>query len=221
MTGGRLPWPLRLLGFLGLYLFLLSPWAGIREPYLVGFRAVVEKTLRVLGPDCVIHVRALEESSNRQVRADTEFLRVAKGGRASAAPIQWNAAMAGYAPMVLVVCLILWTSLPWKRRGRALAVGVLWMAGFIVVRAVAAFVAQDTIGRVTPVGIFPSAFGMDVDGIPFWKVVRRLAAAEGAMNAVAGLTLWYFVALKPAGFSVSRLLARPEESAPADPPCPP
>jgi hypothetical protein len=106
-----------------------------------------------------------------------------------------------YSMVALIAALTLVTPLQWRRRWRALLIGVLLCTLLALIRTVVSVFAVD-------VDQFPSAFGLD----PSWRwlLIRlgRYSSSEPTLNIIVPALCWYFLAFRksPPGEHLSRWL---------------
>jgi hypothetical protein len=133
----RAPAPIARLVILTPVYFTLLMFVGTTGFYLPLFHAVGNTFFHRFGSGRIAHFDPLDDPRNM---LDT---RVAIGTDATGTPIyrsqlNINAVREGYAPTAVLVALVLATPIPWPRRWRALAVGLLAVQAFVMLRVVVA-----------------------------------------------------------------------------------
>jgi hypothetical protein len=112
-----------------LYALLAAPWPGVREGYAAAFHRAAGVFLGTFGQQGIVRFRPMTAGYAMQ---DTEIEMVHRRGGGQR--IGYNASYAGYLPTALLISLIVSTPVSWRRRGWALAWGLLLIHLFILLR---------------------------------------------------------------------------------------
>lgn len=141
--------PKRLVGFLLRFLLfmvlLVAPWPGLAEGYATAFRWGANKVFSSFGSDGATRFLSLHDITPGDLPPGvepppaTDVLDTLIEMRSRNDPTQlgymrtasWQV---GYRPTAFLIALILATPIPWRRRARALAWGLLWINAFVALR---------------------------------------------------------------------------------------
>jgi hypothetical protein len=152
----------RLLLAFGLYALLMAPWPGLTDAYARGYQAGATWIFEARFSGAAVRLVPLEKRADRYTAGrkvwDTEVhllnKRTRAGGRFSIS--SWYS---GYMPSVLFLALLAATPIAWRRRGWALAFGLLLLHVWMVLQLGAAIVNEFC--RAPPPAVF--------DLSPFWR----------------------------------------------------
>ena len=187
--------PLRLflaaLGRFGLlYALLILPWPGFNQAYGRYFRAMGEVVFAREDGRRFVHFEPVPAElrhvlDTRITLANRE--QIDANGVGPATELELDSRGVGWVPTALVLALTLATPIPWRRRGRALAGGLLVIHGYILF-SVAIYLWNVSAGLAL------------VTLTPFWKQVaaglqETLITQMGA-GFVAAVLIWALVTLR-------------------------
>ncbi len=115
-----------------LYYVLLGvvPWAGFRDVYADLFRVGANAVVGSFGQTGRTEFEPAPES---RPKSDT-YIRFSIAGFPMWVRIAYNAWHAGWLPVATLLALVLATPIPWSRRWKALAWGLVWTHVFVLVR---------------------------------------------------------------------------------------
>ena len=131
--------PNSLTGFLVrlviLYVILLLPWPGFTEAYVACFCAIGRTAFACDNPQRELTFETPEPRSPRP--RDTRVVIVnralmAPDGSGPVRNLNFDAWRLGWTPTALLIALILASPVPWRRRWRALVLGLVFVNGVIV-----------------------------------------------------------------------------------------
>jgi hypothetical protein len=88
----------------------------------------------LLGGEASAHFRPLELSGQGDVELDIGLVLTKRGPPPVTARMENNSRLVGYMPMVSLVAFVLASPIPWKRRRRALLIGLALVSAFVAVR---------------------------------------------------------------------------------------
>jgi hypothetical protein len=116
----------RLIGFflraLVIYVLLMLPWPGWREAYAAWYRAAAEVVLQSFAAEAAISVEPLTGSDpSRDTVIIADVWQLKKHVRVK---FKTSCRYVGYTPKVVFAALVLATPIPWRRRLRALVLGL-------------------------------------------------------------------------------------------------
>lgn len=136
-------------------LSLAFRWIG--PTYLAGFRLAANLAIPSMGTNCNVSFKNLPDDSRYRSRYhDTEMVLRNEQTRVSRTKVL-GARVTAYVPTVMLIALVLATPVPWPRRGRALAWGLVILQVVILIRvavAVLFVVSRDEVLGVMALGPF-------------------------------------------------------------------
>lgn len=176
-----------------IYALLMVPWPGLRDAYAAVFRAGGNLVFGSLGPD---RSASLKPLSDPRTKCDTVLvLRVKRAGRSMEARGAC-ASRLGYVPTAFLLALILATRMPWRRRCKALLLGLL-MVNIVVLVTVGLLVLKGLSTNLPPAVALLSPFGR--------KAVAEAAhLMTGTWSVfVVPILIWLLVAFRRADWVVA------------------
>ena len=190
--------PKRIAGFafrlVLLYVLLVAPWPGLKEAYSTVYRTVANAVFGSFGSDGVVRFQPHPEARRE---FDTEII-IQRRGSPVKGKITHSARVTGYLPTVGCIALIVATSIPWRRRLKALAWGMILVNGFVVLRVwitlFCLFSREDALALYHP--------------SPFWsKCIGGLfefVAVTPACTFLGPVLIWILVSLREGDWAESR-----------------
>ncbi len=180
----------KLLLFYGL---LAVPWPGLRDAYSAAYRGTATAVFGSFGGG-VVRFRAL--TGERGTMDSEIFFRNPNSPTAGTTP--HNTRMTGYLPTVETIALILATPIPWSRRWKALAWGIVLAHGFIALRLV-----------ITLLHWFSADGAWALyDPSPVWRSALSTAFEFGVVaptcTFLVPVFIWMIVTLRPRDWSTCR-----------------
>ena len=182
--------PKRVAGFflplVIIYVLLAIPWPGLQEAYAAAFRVVGSKLFPSYGPDGAIRFRSVPVSAG-MVDLEIDFANRQTKGQAL---VSHSARLTAYLPTVQVIALILATPIPWSRRFKALALGLVLVNLFVLLRLW--IVILNIFSSDRPVAVISLS--------PFWKAVLdttyRVGVVWATCSFVVPIFIWILVAIR-------------------------
>ncbi len=114
-----------------IYGLLLIPWPGVERGYAVYYRGMANLFYGSLGSVGTARFESFQERSGRY---DSQMIIkcVSFDGKRTTRDVPFHTRRIGYLPTVQVTALILATSMPWRRKLRALLFGLVLIHAFII-----------------------------------------------------------------------------------------
>jgi len=114
------------------YALLMLSWPGVEHGYARLFRAAAQAVFSDFGRDGVVRLEPRLPSNSAH---DTSLI-VTNRRTGSSFVLGVSSRYFGYVPTAFLVALTISTPLPWRRRGQALAYGLLAIHGWIAVTVI-------------------------------------------------------------------------------------
>ncbi len=157
--------------FLAVFVLLMIPWPGVGEAYGAFFRAGGNLLFSSFGTGGLVRFLPLEESDgvhDHVVHAENLQTGMAVG-------VRGRSRITGYQPTAYVIALIVATPLPWSRRLKALAWGLLLVNAYVAVRMLLLLLvtfSSDALGLFSPGAVMRTVLGFSE-----WVVVRSFGGS--------------------------------------------
>ncbi len=168
------------------YGLLAAPWPRVSEAYSVVYSGVANLVFGSFGSKGVVR---LEPAKTSERGKDTLVI-VRTRGRPQYGKLTHDSRTAGYLPTVEVIALILATTIPWKRRWKALFWGFVLVNGFIALRL--GVMLLDLYSGDMPWAFYAPG--------PFWSRVLsgtcRIVGASLTLGFVAPVFIWILVTFR-------------------------
>lgn len=162
------------------------PWPGVRQAYAALYRGAGNGLFGSFGAEGVVRFRPEQTG---QERFDSE-IQVHKRGNPTFSTIPHDSIRAGYLPTAETIALILATPVPWRRRWKALAYGVVLVNGFVALRLGIILLSLFSVEQ--PWGLYQPG--------PFWtKVLARVIdflAVFPTCSFLVPVLIWALVAFR-------------------------
>ena len=160
---------------------VLFPWSGPREAYRSLFTGSIHGVYGRFGSDGLVRCEKLDIDAMEDV---TIYLGKRIGTRIGEVPVAVSTARLGYAPLAFLIALVVATPIPWRRKWRSLAWGLVLVEAFVVFRS--GLLIVYWYGSPGPVRIYtPGAVSGWIIGTSY----ELLALAPGASFLVPTL-IW-------------------------------
>lgn len=113
------------------YVVLVAPWPGVQDTYATGYRGVANAMFGSYGQGGVVRFQPLTGGGDMDTTITVRTL-----GSPEKGTMTHNTRIMGYRPTAELIALILATPIPWSRRWKALAWGLLLVNAFIALRII-------------------------------------------------------------------------------------
>ena len=186
--------------FLLVYTALVLPWPGIEAAYRAFFCSLGSTAFAAVGAGSVRFV------PDPQPRSDYDTLLVMTNLDAPRSVGQMNQSSrrVGYLPTVVLIALVMATPIPWRRRWRALAMGLLMVTAFVVLRMSLPIIRDFS--NPNPLQVFhPGPIGRWLLGFASPALLQAPAS-----QFVGPIFIWALVAFRREDWS----MVRPPETPP-------
>jgi len=172
--------------FLVVYALLAMPWPGVQACYSAVYRGVCNTVFGRFGADGLVR---FDRKVTDGKRSDTTIT-IARIGSKEGLVIPHKPRLTGYLPTVELIALILATPLPWPRRWRALAWGLVWVNAFVLARVC-----------ITLAHVFDGDNPWSLYSLSeFWSDVLygayELLASSGATSFLIPIFIWLIVTFR-------------------------
>ncbi len=200
------------LKLLVVYGLLMAPWPGLQDAYRRFFHITAQTTFGSFGSQGTVEFRPIydDDTEGNDLGAILE-----KKGVKGVAAIAMRTRFVGYISTAVIIALVLATPIPWRRRARALLLGLVLVHLFIAVKLVF-WLLDGYTEPGHPLALYAPS--------PFWKSVIHETNLEltlaPATSYIVPVFIWIVatftrkeLARLPewAGFSVSREAPAPAE----------
>lgn len=111
---------------------VLCPWSGPREGYRSVFIATIHGVYGRFGSEGLVQCEKLDIDAVDDVNL---FLGKRMGTRIGEIPVAVSTSRLGYAPIAFLIALVVATPIPWRRKWRSLAWGLVLVEAFVVIRS--------------------------------------------------------------------------------------
>ena len=180
-----------------LYGLLVAPWPGLGEAYARLFRGTGEFVFGSFGSGVVWF-----RPDTSRPEYDTKIVMAKRPSRVGGS-VRVSSRHVGYLPTVTAVALILATSIPWRRRLKAIVFGVLLINAFIALK-----ITFRLLDGFSVEGQPYALFTLD----PFWKhaLGASVQIASSLSFALLPLAVWVLVSFRRSDWAT--LVDRPGRS---------
>ena len=111
---------------------VLFPWSGPREAYRSLFTGSIHGVYGRIGSEGLVRCENLDIDALDDVNI---YLGKRIGRDIGEVPVAVSTARLGYAPLAFLIALVVATPIPWRRKWRSLAWGLLLVEAFVVFRS--------------------------------------------------------------------------------------
>ena len=171
---------------LGVFVVADLAWPIVGGAYAWTYRATGEALFGTFGSRGFVRLQA---KSVPEGFLDTETV-LGKRGVRSTVVVSQSSLVLGYLPTAELVALVLASPIPWSRKWRSMALGLLAIQAFIAVRLLLTVVHQYSLAG--PVRLF--------DPGPFWSsvlaIARQTICVSPTFSFVLPVFVWIVVALR-------------------------
>ncbi len=174
------------------YGLLLVPWPGIMPAYRAAFCAAGNLFLRTIGGDGRAYFRTIDApTEGRDIDIRLENVRSRAGGTMEP---PMNCRIVGYLPTCFTIALIAATPIPWRRRGPALLLGVLFIGMFVALTVWLRLV--NVLSDPNVLRVFELGSGAKTAVV----VLLKILAMSPVTSYIAPVLIWAVVALRREDF---------------------
>jgi hypothetical protein len=171
---------------LAVYALLLAPWPGLMDGYRYLFRTGGNLLFQRFGGNASVSFQPLSSADHTK---DTTLV-LTKHRPYMRGEMDIKSVYVGYRPTAFLVALVLATPIPWSRRWRALALGLVLVNVFVALRLTLHIL--DGFSENSPLALFHPS--------PFWKgmlkVCLKIVVLTPAVHYIGPAFIWLLVTFR-------------------------
>jgi len=170
------------------YGLLLAPWPGLGTGYAVLYRSGANVLFGRLGSAGTAEFR---EKTGALPKFDSEVIIKSDtpSGKRTTRDVPFHTRRVGYLPTVETVALIVATSIPWKRKWKALLWGLVLVNAFVAVEIGLTLMYSLTDERLPAIAVSPSSSR-------FFARVYEMTVISPTLSFVAPILAWLVVCFR-------------------------